>query len=161
MSFFSLELNKKIPKMKIRRANLEDHKSIVAHNQAMAMETENRRLDADKIEPGVAAVLNDPNKGFYLVAEENGNVIGSLMVTYEWSDWRNGMMWWFQSVYVLPEGRGKGIFKAMYNEVMTLAKAADAKELRLYVEKENVNAQKVYAALGMRVSHYDMWEVEV
>ena len=147
--------------MNIRRASLQDHRSIVAHNQAMAMETENRRLDAEKIEPGVMAVLQDSNKGFYLVAEDAGNIVGSLMVTNEWSDWRNGMMWWFQSVYVLPEGRGKGVFKLLYNEVMRLAKEADVKELRLYVEKENVAAQKVYAALGMQLSHYDMWEVVV
>lgn len=157
----NLEPRSKENEMKIRRASVQDHQNIVAHNQAMAMETENRILESDKIEPGVAAVLNDSNKGFYLVAEENEKVIGSLMVTFEWSDWRNGIMWWFQSVYVSPEARGKGVFKALYQEVMQMAKAADAKELRLYVEKENIAAQKVYAALGMQLSHYDMWEVKV
>ncbi len=145
----------------IRPATKADFTVLVANNQAMAMETENRQLDNQILSGGVQNLLDDPNKGFYIVAEENGQVVGNLMITKEWSDWRNGDMWWFQSVFVHPEHRGKGIFKALYQHVMALAKENGIKELRLYVEHDNVVAQKVYAALGMVKSHYDMWEVGV
>ncbi|MBK9450433.1 MAG: GNAT family N-acetyltransferase [Bacteroidetes bacterium] len=145
----------------IRPATKADFAVLVANNQAMAMETENRQLDNQILSGGVQNLLDDPNKGFYIVAEENGQVVGNLMITKEWSDWRNGDMWWFQSVFVHPEHRGKGIFKALYQHVMDLAKENGIKELRLYVEHDNVVAQKVYAALGMVKSHYDMWEVGV
>lgn len=145
----------------IRPATKADFTVLVANNQAMAMETENRQLDNQILSGGVQNLLDDPNKGFYIVAEENGQVVGNLMITKEWSDWRNGDMWWFQSVFVHPEHRGKGIFKALYQHVMALAKENGIKELRLYVEHDNVVAQKVYAALGMAKSHYDMWEVGV
>jgi len=147
--------------IKIRKAELADHAAIVAHNQAMAWETEERQLPQETVEAGVMAVLKDPNKGFYLVAEREGEVIGNLMITYEWSDWRNGWMWWFQSVYVKDAFRGKKVFAQLYAATMQMAQSAEAKELRLYVEKTNLCAQAVYKALGMEASHYDMWEVVV
>lgn len=145
----------------IRKAKAADKAILADHNQAMARETEDRELNRETIEAGLASVLGDPSKGFYLVAEWDGQIVGNLMVTIEWSDWRNAPMWWFQSVYIRPEHRGKGLFSKMYREVMSAAKAAGAKELRLYVEKTNVHAQKVYEALGMAESHYLMYEVVV
>lgn len=145
----------------IRLATLNDFEVLVANNQAMAMETENRVLDDATLRGGVMNLLQDPNKGYYLVAEQDGAVVGNLMMTSEWSDWRNGEMWWFQSVYVSPEWRGKGVFSALYQYVFDLAKSKNVKELRLYVERENLVAQKVYASMGMAKSHYDMWEVGV
>lgn len=147
--------------MHIRPATTQDHAALVANNQAMAWETESRHLDDAVLSAGVRALLDDPRKGFYLVAEAEGQIVGSLMVTSEWSDWRNGEMWWFQSVYVLPAWRKHGVFKAMYAEVMRLARAGGARELRLYVERDNHVAQRTYAAMGMAHSHYDMWEVTV
>lgn len=145
----------------LRTATPADLQILLDHNQAMAMETENRHLKDEVIRAGLSAVLNDPSKGFYLVAEDDGTVVGNLMITFEWSDWRNGIMWWFQSVYVKPDYRGKGVFKQMYQHIMSEAKANDVRELRLYVEKENVRAQKVYEALGMAESHYLMYEIEL
>lgn len=145
----------------IRPATAADFAVLVASNQAMALETENRQLDNDILSGGVQNLLQDPHKGFYLVAELQGQVVGNLMITTEWSDWRNGDMWWFQSVFVHTAHRGKGIFKALYLHVMALAKERGVKELRLYVERDNLVAQKVYASLGMQKSHYDMWEVGV
>lgn len=147
--------------MKIREATPQDAALIAQFNQKMARETEGRELPDEIIQPGVRAVLEDKNKGFYLVAEEGEKVMGGLMITYEWSDWRNGPMWWFQSVFVVPEARGKGVFKQMYHHVMALAKQNGVKELRLYVEKENERAQAVYEKLGMTESHYYMYEVAV
>lgn len=147
------------PKITVRTATLEDHAFIVANNQAMAMETENRRLEDSVVEAGVRNLLMDKTKGFYLVAEWEGQLVGNLMVTSEWSDWRNGDMWWFQSVYLRPEGRGKGVFSAMFRTVESMARAQGVKELRLYVERDNHSAQQVYSKLGMVHSHYDMWEM--
>jgi GNAT superfamily N-acetyltransferase len=145
----------------IRAAQNADFEVLVANNQAMAMETENRHLDDHVLRGGVQNLLDDPNKGFYIVAEAEGKVVGNLMITKEWSDWRNGDMWWFQSVYVHPDHRGSGVFKALYQYVMRMAKENNIKELRLYVEQNNAVAQRVYASLGMVKSHYDMWEVGV
>ena len=145
----------------IRPATHADLDILQSNNLAMAMETEGRALDPQVLRAGLAHVLSDPSKGFYIVAEENGQAVGNLMVTVEWSDWRNAPMWWFQSVYVLPEARSKGVFAQMYAHVHARAQAEGVKELRLYVEKENVRAQKVYAALGMAESHYLMYEVVI
>jgi GNAT superfamily N-acetyltransferase len=145
----------------IRPATQQDLQALIDNNQAMAWETEQRRLDDDTLSKGVAALLADRHKGFYLVAELGGAVAGSLMVTSEWSDWRNGEMWWFQSVYVLPAFRGQGVFTALFRAVEALARERGVHELRLYVERENAQAQKVYGALGMAQSHYDMWEMGI
>ncbi|MFN8394348.1 MAG: GNAT family N-acetyltransferase [Bacteroidia bacterium] len=148
-------------KITVRPATMDDHALIVANNQAMAMETENRRLEDAIVQAGVRNLLLDSSKGFYLVAEWEGRPVGNLMITREWSDWRNGDMWWFQSVYLKPEGRGKGVFSAMFRTVEDMARAEGVKELRLYVERDNHSAQKVYSKLGMKHSHYDMWEMEL
>lgn len=147
--------------IRIRPATLSDLAILVANNQALAMETENRRLEDAVIQNGVRKLLEDRSKGFYLVAEIGDEVVGNLMITSEWSDWRCGEMWWFQSVYVAADHRGKGVFRALYQHVFDMAKSEGAKELRLYVERDNLVAQKVYTAMGMQLSHYDMWEVVV
>jgi GNAT superfamily N-acetyltransferase len=146
--------------MNIRIAKTEDATSLVEFNQAMAMETEGKRLDADILKNGVGTVFDDEGKGFYVVAEEDGQIVGGLMVTFEWSDWRNGWFWWIQSVYVLPDFRGRRIYSLLYEFVKNRAAAHEGNVcgFRLYVEKENVNAQKVYQKLGMESSHYLMYE---
>jgi GNAT superfamily N-acetyltransferase len=145
----------------VRSATLIDVPFLARHNQAMAMETENRILPDEIIIPGVEAVLKDPSKGFYIVATLNGEVVGNLMITYEWSDWRNGTIWWIQSVYVRPEHRGKGIFRLLFDHIAQLAAAANSPEIRLYAEVENENAHGVYESLGMSRSHYVMYEMKV
>lgn len=149
--------------IKIRIAEEKDASAMIEFNQAMALETEGKRLEPEKIEKGVKAVFQDEKKGFYVVAEsESEEIIGGLMVTFEWSDWRNGWFWWIQSVYILPEARGRKIYSRLYEFVK---KEAEKKEnvcgFRLYVETENKNAQRVYEKVGMDVSHYLMFEEEV
>ena len=127
----------------------------------MAQETETLPLDEAVVRPGVAAVLADPALGFYLVAEIDGNLAGQLMVTYEWSDWRNGLWWWIQSVYVRPEYRRRGVYTALHRRVADEARAAGgACGIRLYVEQENTTAQQVYESLDMYRTRYQMYEVE-
>jgi ribosomal protein S18 acetylase RimI-like enzyme len=145
--------------MNIRRANFEDAKSLVEFNQAMARETEGKMLDAQILQSGVEAVLNDESKGFYAVAESNNKIVGGLMVTSEWSDWRDNWFWWIQSVYILPEFRGQKIYSLLYEFVKHKAQdKGDVCGFRLYVERENFNAQKVYEKCGMEASHYLMYE---
>ena len=124
----------------------------------MAWETEQKRLDAERLGRGIAGVFAQPQRGFYLIAERDGAAVGSLMVTYEWSDWRSGDFWWIQSVYVTPEARRHGVFRALYAEVEQRAQAGGAVGLRLYVETENQSAQATYADLGMQRCHYWMYE---
>jgi len=148
--------------MNIRIANALDAESLVEFNQAMALETEGKRLDPDKISSGVAAVFADEKKGFYVVAEDSGAIVGGLMVTYEWSDWRNAWFWWIQSVYIRPEARGQGLYTRMYQFVKErAAETGNVCGFRLYVETENLHAQGVYDAVGMQRSHYIMYEEEV
>ena len=145
--------------MEIRTASLEDAASLVIFNQAMAMETEGKQLDPETLKKGVESVFDDVKKGFYVVAEDDGAIVGGLMVTYEWSDWRNRWFWWIQSVYILPNFRGKGIYRGLYEHIVK--KASEEKDvcgIRLYVEKENFQAQKVYEKTGMEISHYLMFE---
>jgi ribosomal protein S18 acetylase RimI-like enzyme len=145
--------------MLIRVANKADTSSLVEFNQAMALETEGKGLDGETLHSGVSAVFSDEKKGFYVVAEESGKVTAGLMVTYEWSDWRNGWFWWIQSVYVRPEFRGAGLYGRMYTFVKE--RAADVGNVcgfRLYVEKENDKAQRVYEKLGMNETYYLMYE---
>ncbi|OFY62851.1 MAG: GNAT family N-acetyltransferase [Bacteroidetes bacterium RIFCSPLOWO2_02_FULL_36_8] len=147
--------------MTIRKAQIKDSVSLVENNLRMAYETEGKRLNKIILQKGVSAVLKFPEKGFYLIAEINGTVAGSLMITNEWSDWRNSTFWWIQSVYVLPEFRKKGIYRKLYREVKRLAKKEkNVCGIRLYVEKNNIKAQKVYEKTGMECSHYIMFEVE-
>jgi GNAT superfamily N-acetyltransferase len=145
--------------MKIRIASFEDAASLVEFNQAMALETEGKRLDTQILQSGVEAVLNDEKKGFYAVAESDGRIVGGLLVTFEWSDWRDNWFWWIQSVYILPEFRGQKIYSRLYDFVKQKAgESGDVCGFRLYVERENVNAQKVYEKCGMEASHYLMYE---
>lgn len=145
--------------MNIRTANLEDSKSLVEFNQAMALETEEKTLDPQILRSGVEAVLRDPQKGFYAVAESQCKIVGGLMVTFEWSDWRNNWFWWIQSVYILPEFRGQKIYRRLYDFIKQKAKKkGDVCGFRLYVERENNNAQGVYEKCGMEASHYLMYE---
>ncbi|MDX1570547.1 MAG: GNAT family N-acetyltransferase [Xanthomonadales bacterium] len=142
----------------VRRATLEDAPVIARFNQAMARETEGKELDAEVLAAGVRAVFDDPNRGFYLVAESDECVAGCLMITYEWSDWRNGMFWWIQSVYVHPDFRREGIYRTLYAEARAMGRKAGAIGFRLYVETENSRAQQTYAALGMERCAYAMFE---
>ena len=147
--------------IKIRRATHEDAEFIVESNIAMAGETEDLALDEAKVRAGVGAVLADSSLGFYLVAEIDGRPVGQLMVTYEWSDWRNGLWWWIQSVYVRPEYRRRGVYSALHRHVTEAAQAAGGVcGIRLYVEQENTVAQGVYQSLDMYRTRYHMYEVE-
>lgn len=142
----------------IRLASAADIDVLVQFNAAMARETEAKTLDAQTLRAGVAAVLAESQRGFYLLAEQAGTVAGCLMITYEWSDWRNGDWWWLQSVYVRPEHRRSGVFRALYAHVENLATArADVVGVRLYVERENHRAQQTYVALGMHEEAYRMY----
>jgi GNAT superfamily N-acetyltransferase len=147
-----------VPLLLIRAATLGDIPALLAWNTAMAWETEHKRLDPALLERGIAGVFEQSRRGFYLIAEREGVAVGSLLVTYEWSDWRCGDFWWIQSVYVAPDARRGGVFRALYAEVERLARSARAVGLRLYVETENRRAQATYADLGMQECHYLMYE---
>ena len=142
----------------IRDATPADAEIIASYNSQMALETEGRPLDGGIIGPGVANLLNDPDKGRYWVATANDELIGQIMVTYEWSDWRNATLWWIQSVYVRPEHRRSGVFSALYHHVRSLARDNNACGLRLYVEHNNQRAQKTYETLGMVSPNYQVME---
>lgn len=145
----------------IRRATQTDLEMLVSFNAAMARETEDKGLDLESLRAGISALLADESLGFYLVAEVDGQVAGQLMITTEWSDWRNAHFWWLQSLYIVPERRRQGIFRRLYNYISNEAKqSGNVCGLRLYVERDNVRAQQVYVNLGMALSHYDMYEVE-
>lgn len=144
--------------IKIRKAKPDDAKVIIDSQQKMAMETEQMNLDPEVVTRGVKAVFENSSKGQYWVADHDGQVIASLLITYEWSDWRNTNVWWFQSVYVLPDFRRKGIFRMMYALIKNEAEKLGAAGLRLYVETNNAAAQKTYESLGMQSEHYRMYE---
>jgi ribosomal protein S18 acetylase RimI-like enzyme len=147
-------------KLKIRKGELKDAKTIASFNVMMAKETENKELDFDTVLRGVKAVTKDPHKGFYLVAESRGEIVGQLMVTPEWSDWRNMNFLWIQSVYVCKELRKQGIFSALYHHLKDIALyKKNVAGLRLYVEGSNEAAQITYESLGMHKSGYYMYEI--
>lgn len=135
-----------------------DIKAIAQFQVDMALESEGTTLSIDTVIPGVEAAINDSNKATYVIAYLNVNPIASLMITKEWSDWTNNWYWWIQSVYVIPQYRGKGVYKAMYNKIKDMALQNGVTQIRLYVDKTNVNAQKVYQKLGMSECHYLMYE---
>jgi GNAT superfamily N-acetyltransferase len=148
-----------MPTATYRAATHADAAAIIEFQIAMARETEELELDRDVLTRGVAALFSDPNLGRYFVAEVDGRIAGSLMITYEWSDWRNGMVWWIQSVYVTPEFRRKGIYAGLYEHVKTLVDAeANVRGIRLYVDRRNAAAQEVYRRLGMNGEHYQVFE---
>nr|WP_319270245.1 GNAT family N-acetyltransferase [uncultured Draconibacterium sp.] len=145
--------------MIIRQATQEDHKSLVDFQLAMAHETEGIELHRPTVELGVQAVLNDSAKGNYYVAETNGQVVASLLTTFEWSDWRNGTILWIQSVYVKPAFRRNGVYRKMYAHIKELVKQNNnLNGIRLYADKTNLPAQKTYKNLGMNQDHYTMFE---
>ncbi|MFM8441460.1 MAG: GNAT family N-acetyltransferase [Acidobacteriota bacterium] len=145
--------------MQIRLATKSDSVNLIAFNQAMAMETENKRLDSDILSAGVLSIFEDDRKGFYVVAESGERIVGGLMITYEWSDWRSGWFWWIQSVYIEPEYRGQGIYSELYSFVKNRAREVGGVcGFRLYVEKDNRHAQDVYRKLGMEETYYQMFE---
>jgi ribosomal protein S18 acetylase RimI-like enzyme len=147
------------PAIHIRRARPGDADTIAAFNAAMAFATEGKRLLPAVLGAGVRRLIAEPALGFYLVAEAAGAVVACLMVTTEWSDWRNGRFWWIQSVFVQPEWRRRGVFRAMYAEVhAAAAREPDVCGLRLYVEHENAAAQATYAAVGMQRTDYHVYE---
>lgn len=136
-----------------------DAPAIVEFQIAMARETEELELDRQICSRGVNAVFESSARGQYLVCEKEGKVVGSTMITYEWSDWRNGVVWWIQSVYVAPEMRGQGVYAGLYRFIQELTQADEKiKGIRLYVDKRNTNAQQVYAKLGMNGEHYQVFE---
>jgi GNAT superfamily N-acetyltransferase len=145
--------------MKIRDATLADLEFIVGANRAMAQETEGQVLDPALVLPGVRAVFEDPALGRYYLAEVDGKTVGQLMTTYEWSDWRNGVFLWIQSVYVLPEYRGSGAFRSLFAHLQELARV-DPRTcgIRLYVDRGNERAEEVYERLGMHRSNYNIME---
>jgi ribosomal protein S18 acetylase RimI-like enzyme len=142
----------------IREANKSDAPFIADFQIKMAWETEQLTLDPETVKKGVKAVFMVPSRGQYYVAETTGSVVASLLITYEWSDWRNCNVWWFQSVYVIPEFRRQGIFRKMYLHIKKLAEERGAAGLRLYVETKNERARKTYEALGMSSEHYSFYE---
>jgi GNAT superfamily N-acetyltransferase len=143
----------------IRRATVDDAAVVAEFNRLLAEESEGKILDPAKLIPGVRAGLEDPHKSIYYLAEEEGRVLGQLALTFEWSDWRNGWFWWIQSVYVRPEARRRGVFRALYAHVEGLARA-DPKVigLRLFVENANRVAQQTYQQMGMRPAGYFVLE---
>ena len=153
--------------IRIRAAHPADAAMLADWNAAMALETEDKQLDRDTVHAGVIAGIADPAKARYFVAMEDANVagaetvgipVGTLMLTTEWSDWRNGQWWWIQSVYVPPEHRRKGVFSALYRHVEGLAREAPGViGLRLFVERGNANAQRTYEALGMQDEGYKVF----
>jgi GNAT superfamily N-acetyltransferase len=143
----------------IRPARAEDAAVIAEFQLAMAWETEATRLDADTCRSGVRKVFTDPARGRYFVGELDGMLVGCLLTTYEWSDWRDGWVWWIHSVYVAPAARKLGVFRALYAQVREQALAdPSVRGLRLYMEKNNERARGIYLALGMRDDHYDLFE---
>jgi ribosomal protein S18 acetylase RimI-like enzyme len=143
----------------ITHAGREHIKTIADFQLKMALETENLQLDYETVYKGVSAVIDHPELGQYFVVTNHQEVIASLLITYEWSDWRNARVWWIQSVYVLNAYRRTGVFNKMYDHIQSLVKADNAAGgIRLYVDKTNINAQKAYRKVGMNGEHYQLFE---
>ena len=143
----------------LRLATVRDIDYITLFNTEMAFETENINLDQADLRLGIAAVLSDSNLGFYLISELEGVMIGQILITKEWSDWRNGWFWWIQSVFVETNNRRKGVYSAMYKKIVDMAGCeGNVCGLRLYVDRDNLSAKQVYSHLGMSQSHYDLYE---
>ncbi|HEY9047829.1 MAG TPA: GNAT family N-acetyltransferase [Ohtaekwangia sp.] len=143
----------------IRKATHKDLATLVDFQLKLAFETEGIQLNRETLHKGMQAIQDDPAKGFYTVAEDNGIVVGCYLITYEWSEWRNGMVWWLQSVYVAESYRKNGVFRLMYeNVVRTIQNDVSLIGLRLYVDKSNARAMKVYESMGMNGEHYTVYE---
>jgi ribosomal protein S18 acetylase RimI-like enzyme len=146
--------------MQIRDAAPTDAGTIADFNNRLAEETEALTLALDLIGPGVAALLADPSKGRYWVAESGDQIIGQIGISFEWSDWRNGMLWWIQSVYVHKDYRRQGVYSSLYRHVESLARNdPDVIGVRLYVDKDNERAQETYAKLGMKKTNYQIMQI--
>ncbi|MCK5847295.1 MAG: GNAT family N-acetyltransferase [Bacteroidales bacterium] len=144
--------------VKVRQASIDDLDILVRYQLQMAKETENMKLDVEILTNGISQGLNDENKAIYFVAEIRDVVIGTLMITKEWSDWRNVWVLWIQSVYVDKDYRGRGVYKELYNHIKGIVSAENFGGIRLYVDKTNINAQNVYTKLGMNGDHYKLFE---
>ena len=145
----------------VREATSKDADILAAFNIKMAYETEHKTLDPDMIHAGVLKLFEEPDLGFYTVVEVEGEIAGALMITTEWSDWRNGLFWWIQSVYILPEYRRLGVFTRLYQHIRNQARQdPDVCGLRLYVEKENTRARQTYLKAGMEETEYRLYEEE-
>ncbi len=142
----------------IREATYADAKFIIDANFAMAKEVENLELDLETLTKGVKAVFRDAGKGRYIIGEINGEIAGCMLVTLEWSDWRNKHVGWIQSLYVVPEHRSKGIFRSMFATLEEKVVLGDFAGLRLYVDKSNSSAKDIYKTLGMNGDHYEIFE---
>lgn len=154
--------------IRVRYATRADIESLAEFQQAMALETENRTLDPSTSRQGIAAIFDDPVKGFYIVAVADAadgsadEVVGSLLITYEWSDWNNATHWWIQSVYVDAAWRRRGVYRTLYEHILNMTKGrSDICSIRLYVERTNTVAQQTYKSLGMSHSHYDLYELDL
>ena len=149
------------PDLRIRAASPREIGALVEFNQALARETEDRELDPVRLKKGVEAVFADAARGTYYVALRGEELVGALLVTTEWSDWRNGVFWWIQSVYVVPGARRSGVFRRLYEHVLERARAVpEGCGLRLYVDHDNQRAQDVYRRLGMHEARYRMFELD-
>jgi ribosomal protein S18 acetylase RimI-like enzyme len=142
----------------IREADVDDTQRIVLFNQAMARETEGRELDRRTLTKGVEALLKDPARGRYFVAVKGDEVVGQVMITMEWSDWRNGQVWWLQSVYVSKRHRREGVCGLLHEHVRETARSEKVIGIRLYVDRDNIAGQETYRSLGMVASQYLMFE---
>jgi GNAT superfamily N-acetyltransferase len=148
--------------IRIRRGSVADLDTIVEFNRAMAVESESKTLDLSTVTAGVRRALEDPTRSVYFLAETNGTVVGQAMVTMEWSDWRNGFFWWIQSVYVDPGSRSRGVFRAIYEHIVAIARQRrDVCGVRLYVHRDNSPAIDVYSRLGMRLTGYLLYEEDL
>ena len=147
--------------MKIRYANLDDVEKITKNNVLLARESEKLTIDYKTVFTGVKTLLSDQTKGFYLVAEEYNNIIGQMMITFEWSDWHNKNVWWLQSVYVNNSWRQKGVFTKLFSAVKKTACKNNVDVLRLYVYKSNINAKKTYIASGMQEQSYSIYQISL
>jgi ribosomal protein S18 acetylase RimI-like enzyme len=146
----------------IRRGDVNDVAIVAEYNRRMAEETEGKRLDVSVLQDGVRAVLADTSKGVYYLACDGDDVVGQVMLTWEWSDWRNGWWWWLQSVYIRSDRRRRGVFQALFDHVLQQARAAgDVLGVRLYVEKDNHAAQATYRKLGMETMPYLMFDLSM
>jgi len=145
--------------IKIRRGTVADIPLIVDFNRRLAKESEGKALDIPILTAGVAAAIADPIKGPYYLAVDGDHVLGQTQITFEWSDWRNGWIWWIQGVYVRSEARRRGVFRTLFTHIEMIAhESKDVLGIRLYVEKENFKAQRTYEELGMHPSDYLMYE---
>ncbi len=145
----------------IRNARPEDTDVLTDFNIKMAYETEQKKLASEVIQAGIMKLFSETDLGFYTVAEVQGELVGALMITTEWSDWRNGLFWWIQSVYIQPQYRRQGIFRSLYQHIRDKARQEKGVcGLRLYVEKENTSAQQTYLNAGMQETDYRLYEEE-